>query len=219
MTKEEEMKHLKALNVAAVLAGALMAFIGASSASATVLCSTTADPCPVGQTVPASTGIDFSLSSGTSANLQATAEDGGGTLDTCKSSTVKGKLTNAGSSTANATGEITELTWGACTFATTTVLKGGFEVKKIAGTSNGTVIADGETRVTMNTVFFGHCTFALVSGQSVGDITEGKPAVFHANAVLHTVSGSQSVCLTTSVWSATYTMTEPTNTTISVSNG
>lgn len=211
------MRYLKMLKLAVIGVGALTAFIWASSASAAgVLCSTTADPCPAGQKVPVNTTIDFSLATGTSANLQ---ETGGETLDTCKGSTIKGKVTNAGSSTANATGEITEWTWGTCTFPTTTTLKGKLEIQKIAGTSNGTVIADEQTRVTINTIFFGSCTYAFESGKSIGDLTEGKPAVLHMNALMHTAAGSELACQTTAVFNATYTLTEPASTTISVSNG
>ncbi len=207
------MKHLKILALAAVATGALMAFIGAGSASASVLCSTTVTTCPGGQTWPNGTIIDFSLTTGTSANLQETAFEGGETLDTCKSSTAKGKLTNS----AAGTGQFTELTWGSCTFPTKTVLNGGFEVKKIAGTSNGTVVADGSTSVTINTILFGSCVYAAENGKSIGDITEGNPAVLHVNAVIHTTSGSSAVCQTTAVWTATYTLTEPTGTTLSIS--
>jgi hypothetical protein len=210
------MKHLRTLVFAVVATGALLAFVGASSASATVLCSTTVESCPAGQKWPAGTILDFSLATGTSANLQ---ETGGETLDTCKSSTVKGELTNAGSATANATGKITELTWGTCSFPTVTTLKGKLEIQRIVGTSNGTLIADEQTRVTSNTIFFGSCNYAFESGKSIGDITEGKPAVLHVNAVMHTTSGSELVCQTTAVMSATYTMTEPANTTVSIATG
>jgi len=211
------MKHLKTLALAAVVAGALMAFIGVGTASATKLCSTTIATCPSGQNVQSGVTLDFSLASGTSASLQETQppEGEGGVLDTCKSSTVKGHLTNVGSATETATGPIDELTWGTCTFPTTTTILGKLEVHNISGSSNGTLTADGETRVTINTIFFGTCVYTVPSGNSLGDLTEGKPAIFHANAVAHKVVGTP--CPTTAVWTATYTWTEPKETTISVS--
>ena len=208
------MKHLKTLALAAVAAGALMAFVGAGTASASKLCSVAESPCPAGQSWPAQE-LEFTLSSGTSALLKETNAPGGEgeTLDTCKSSTLGGSITNTGSSTATVTGTISTLTWGTCTFPTTTTLKGGLEVHNIAGTFNGTVTADGETRVTINTIFFGSCTYALQSGESIGDITEGNPAVLHANAVLR----SRSIqCPMTAVWTATYTLTKPSGTTLAV---
>ncbi len=44
------MKHVKLLGLIAVAAMALMALLGAGTASATVLCKTTTDPCPAGET-------------------------------------------------------------------------------------------------------------------------------------------------------------------------
>ncbi len=212
------MKYVKMFALAAVAAGALMAFIGAGTASATVLCSTTADPCPLAQkwgNIP----LDFSLAAGTSANLQETGppEGEGGVLDTCKESTVKGEITNTGSATETVTGSITSLTWGTCTWPTTTTLLGKLEVHKITGTSNGTVTADGETRVTIKNPFES-CTYTVPSGKSIGDLTEGKPAIFHANAVAKRVGPFSFFCPETAVWSATYTLTEPKETTLSVSN-
>jgi len=217
------MKYLKMFALAAVAAGALMAFIGAGTASATELCSTTTAAgvaCPAGQKWGAGTIIDFSLTSGTSAELKETSapEGEGKSLDTCTGSetTVKGELTNAGSATETATGKITELKWKTCTFPTSTTQLGRLEIHRIAGTSNGTVTSDEETKVTINTVFFGSCVYTVESGHSIGDITEGNPAVFHANAVAHQVSNNP-VCPTTSVWTATYTLTSPSGTTLSIS--
>lgn len=206
------MKYLKMLALAAVAAGALTAFIGAGTASASTFCSTTVESCPSAQKWPVNEILEFTLTSGTSAQLVNTA---GESLDTCKSSKVKGPVTNAGSSTETLTGSIEELTWGTCTFPTTTTLKGKLEVHKIAGTSNGTVTADGETRVTINTIFFGSCVYTVPTGESIGDITEGNPAIFHANAVAHQV-GENVACPATSKWTATYTLTTTPGTTLSV---
>jgi hypothetical protein len=208
------MKYLKKLGLAASVAVASTAFLGAGSASATVLCSTTlSTSCPAGQTWPANTALDFSIPAGSSANLVDTA---GEELDTCSASTVKGKLTNAGSSTETATGPVEELTWTSCTFPTKTLTLGKLEVHRITGTSNGTVTADGTFEVTINTVFFGSCIYGVTSGVSLGDITEGNPAIFHANAVAEKFSGSNLACPSTSKWTATYTVTSPAGTTLSV---
>jgi hypothetical protein len=218
------MKYAKMLALAAVAAGALMAFIGAGTASATVLCSTTVEPCPAGQKWAANTVIDFSIPSGSSASLVDTT---GEELDTCSTSTVEGKLTNAGSSTETATGELspkegslnnTGLTWGSCTFPTKTIsATGKLEIHKIAGTSNGTLTSDSTFEVTINTIFFGSCIYGVTAGTDLGDLTEGNPAVFHANAVAEKFSGSNLACPSTSRWTATYNLTSPA-TTLSVGN-
>ncbi len=220
------MKYAKMLALAAVAASALLAFIGAGSASAAVICSTTGiDPCPAGQKWEAGTVIDFSIPAGGSALL---TETGGKTIDTCKTSTVKGKITEPGGEGKTATGPVEELTWGTCTFPTKTLTMAALEVKKIAGTSNGTVLADeytpkGEKRfeVTINTVLFGSCIYTVEPGASLGDLTEGKtgtetPPVFHANAVAKKTPTSPIPCPETAKWTATYTMTSPENTTASV---
>jgi hypothetical protein len=211
------MKYAKMLALAAVAAGALMAFIGAGTASATVLCSTTIETCPKAQDVPSGTTLDFSLKE-TTANLTQT---NGESIDKCSVSTVKGKTSNTGSATETVSGPIEVLTWESCTFPTKTISLGKLEVHKIAGTSNGTVtqVKNGEknTEVTINTILFGSCIFSVESGTSIGDLKEGNPATFVANAVATKVTGG-AACPTTAKWSATYTMTEP-KTTISVSEG
>jgi hypothetical protein len=204
------MKYVKMFALAAVAAGALMAFIGASSASASVLCSTTADPCPSTQKWPSSV-LEFTLSTGTSANLKEPGA-GGETIDTCTGSSVKGTLTN-GSSTVTANGPISKenLKWNPCTFKTETIAGGTLEVHKIAGTSNGTVTGSGfEVTVLAFGIFT--CTYKTGAGKDLGTLTEGKPAVFHAE----TVFPASGIC-PESEWSATYTLTSPSNTTLSVS--
>jgi len=217
------MKYLKMLALAAVAAGALMAFIGAGSASASVVCSTSVDPCPTGQKWTAGTALEFSIPAGQSANLVETNNppaENGESINTCKESTVGGKITKVGSSTETVTGEITALTWKGCTFPTTTTVLGKLEIHKIVGGGgNGTLTADGETRVTINTVFFGSCVYTVESGKSIGDVTEGNPSVFHANAVAHKREGSNFACPTTAVWTATYEQTVPAGTTFYVTNG
>jgi hypothetical protein len=208
------MRYLKALGAAIVAAAALMAIAGAGSASATVLCSTTVDPCPAGQKWPANTTLDWSLVPGTTAVQTAT---GGETLDTCTGSTIKWIITNAGSATETVTGTDEETTFSGCSFTTTTNKLGKFEIHKIAGTSNGTVTVDEITETTINTVFFGSCVYGATKGTSLGDITEGKPAILHINAVTERLSGSNLACPETDKWTATYTLTSPKETTLSVS--
>jgi hypothetical protein len=205
------MKYLKMLALTAVAAGALMAFIGAGTASATVLCSTTVTPCPSAQIWPAGTVLDFSVPAGGSISLTDTT---GEPIDTCKESTVKGKITNAGSSTTTVTGSVETLDWGGCNLPTTTIKVGNLEVHQITGTSNGTVTADGLFEVTINTVFFGSCLYSATTGTDLGTITEGKPAVFHAEAIVKKTGAC--VGPETALWTGTYTLTEPSNTTLSV---
>jgi hypothetical protein len=210
------MKYVKMLALAAVAAGALMAFLGAGTASATVICSTTADPCPAGQAWPNTSPIDFSIPSGSSAILKDTS---GNELDKCSGSTVNGEITNTGSATETVTGTIKELTWTNCLFPTKTVSTDNkLKVHKIAGTSNGTVTSDTQIEVTINTILFGSCIYGVPSTTDVGTITEGSGtgATFHANAIASRF-GSNFACPSTSRWTGTYVLTSPSETTLSVS--
>jgi hypothetical protein len=210
------MKHLKSLMLAAVAAGALMAFTGAGLASATVLCSTTADPCPGGQAWPNGTVVDFNVPTNGSAHLTDT---NGNALVTCTSATIKGTITNTGSVTETVTGTISELFWGTCSAETKTVSSNNkMKVHKIAGTSNGTVTSDSQIEFEINlTPLFGHCTYGVLTTTEVGTITEGKGtgAVLHANAVLTRLKGP--FCPSTAYWTGTYVLTSPSSTTLSVS--
>jgi len=191
------MKYIKMLGIAAVAAMGLMAFAGSASATELYNGATT---------VKSGTVLDFTLKSGTSALL---TETGGSTLDTCTGSTVKGKVTNAGSSTTTVTGENTSITWTGCTFPTTTVTLGKLEAHHVTGTTNATLTADAEIGVTINTVFFGSCVYGVKNGTDLGLVTGGNPATFTANAVAVKLSGSAFACPETSKWQASYTSTEP----------
>jgi hypothetical protein len=212
--KEEVMRYLKMFGLAAVAAAALAAFIGAGSAAATVLCSTTVEPCPPGQTWSTNTVFDFSVPFG--AKLVLT-ETNGEEVEACETSTMKGKITNAGSTTGTVTGPVEETNFGSCTFPTGVLKRGNLEIHKISATSNGTVTVDGTFEWTINTIFFGSCIFGFTSGTSIGDVTEGNPAILHINAVVEKFSGSNLACPSTELMRGTYTLTSPASTTLSVS--
>jgi hypothetical protein len=203
------MKYVKILGLAAVAAAALMAFVGAGTASATVLCSTTTTPC--NSVVPNGTKIGFSLEPGAAAVL---TETGGEPLDTCEKSTVTGELTSSN------TGPISTLDWEGCTWTTTTIALGKLEITgPLTGTSNGTVKSDAEIKVTISIPFFGSCVYGVAAGVSLGTLTEGKPATFDPGAVASKLSGSSITCPATANWKAQnggYIATEPANTTIAV---
>jgi hypothetical protein len=204
------MKTVKMFALAAVAVAALMAFIGASAASASVICSTATEPCT--SPWPSPTTLDYSLATGTSAELinLETLE----TIDTCKKSTVKGTLTN-GSATATAKGPA-EVTWEECTWPTTTIKNGTLEVHAITGTKgNGTVTANG-FEVTINTGVFGSCVYGTGEGMDLGTVDEGNPSTFTAAAKVKFISGGF-LCPRNTEWKAKYTQTEPKNTTLYVS--
>jgi len=204
------MKHVKMLGLAVVAAAALMAFVGAGTASATGrLCSTETNPCTSPWATP--TTIDFSLKTGTAATLKDTS---GNTLDSCTGSTVKGTLTsNAAGSTP--TGTNSQLTWTGCTVTTDTILPGGLKIAS-AGSGAGTVIADAKIEVTVNV--FSSCNYGVESGTTLGTTNKGTGTgvVFKANAVAKKLNGGF-LCPETTKWVAEYVLTEPSNTLFYVS--
>jgi len=214
------MKHLKTLALAAVAACALMAFTGAGPASATVLCYTKLEVelCPPAERWPAGTILHFSLTSGVSSTWRETnePEGEGEVLETCNASTLQVKTENSGGAIETVKAPIIEWTLKTCAWPASITPKGSFEIHKIVGTANGTITANQEIRMTIDPHFFGSCVYALSGGESLGDITEGKPAIFHVNAVVHRVEGFSVFCPTTVVWTATYTLTSPEKTTLAV---
>jgi hypothetical protein len=206
------MKHLKFLGLLAVAAIGLIALPTSAAAAGSVFCTTQESPCPEGNVWATGTALDFSLKSGTSSALVNTEAE---TIDTCKGSTAKGKLEKA----EPVTGPLESLSWSSCTFPTTTLTTGKLEVQNIAGTHNGTVKADGTTEVTINTVFYGSCIYGPTAGVDLGELKEGKPATFVANAIFEKLTGSNVVCPKTAKWTAEYTLTEPAEKTLSVETG
>jgi hypothetical protein len=185
---------------------------GTAPPTGSVFCTVQESPCPEANLWAAGTTLDFSLKSGTKAKLVSTE---GETLDECSGSTVKGKLEKA----EFVTGPIESLTWSGCTFATTTSTLGKLEVENIAGTHNGTVKSDAEISVTINALFFGSCIYGIKAGADLGELKEGKPATFVANAVVEKLAGSAGTCPATAKWTAEYTLTEPGEKTLSVEKG
>jgi hypothetical protein len=206
------MKHLKTLGLAVIAAAALMAIAGTGTASATVLCSTTASPCPEAQKYPVGTRIGFSLASGTSLRWV----NGGTTLETCKEAVLKSDITNAGSATSTVKSENKTLSFNQCNFANGFTKLGALEIHNISGTSNGTVTATGEIGWTFVNPLFGSCVYGWTTSGVIGTITEGKPATLDLNTGIVRLSGSNVACPENGTLEGSLTQTEPASTTLSV---
>jgi hypothetical protein len=195
------MKYLKMLGLAAIAAMGLMAFLGAGSASATVLCTTTDTPdCSVGWDYPANTTIDASL------NGTATLEAGSTKLDTCTGGTVHGFTSNTGSTTTTVSGSIDELTWTGCTNTTDTLTNGSLEIHWISGTHDGTVTGKG-SEVTVNTLGV-TCTYGTGSGTDLGTLESGTEPKLKISTTVPKIAGSF-ICPSNASWTAEYIITEP----------
>ena len=199
------MKHLKILGLAAVAGMALVAFLGAGSASATVLCKTAVtEGCHAGGwAYPAGTEIDMSLEGTTS-----TSTTGGTLLDTCTEGTLRGETTNTGSSSETVDWNLSEMWSKNCTKTTDSIVNGALEVHWISGTDNGTLTVNG-TQVTKNLGILGSCTYGPgAGGTELGTLIGGSPATVRVEAVLPKLAGG-ATCPPDVVWTGAYAVTSP----------
>lgn len=202
------MKYVKMIGLAAVAAMALMAFAGAGTASASVLCKNGTNPC----TEPYANGTTISASlEGETAVLRNTESS---IVNTCTGSSVTGALEN-GSGTATAKGKVETkgLTFSNCIDTPTeTVTPGEIEIHATDDKGNGTVTAKG---VTVTMPLFGVvCGFTAGGGVDLGTYTESTKTI-HITAVVnkdpnHSPGGF--LCPSTAVWEANYVITQPAGT-------
>lgn len=204
------MKYIKALGLALMAAMAVMAFFGASSASATVLCKVTPTgsppKCPESQTYGPHTTIE-----GTAVNARLTPN--GLFPDViCSHSVTTATTTNTGGPEETVTGHITNLEFNGCK----TSLGGGCtvevnnlpyhaEVHWVSGHNGSLTVTEGEgggnpgATVTCAGVLecaFDNTTFNL-------PITGGNPATVTANGVKLNIAGG-ALCPTEAEWDASY---------------
>jgi hypothetical protein len=201
------MKYVKMLGLAAVAAAALLAFVGAGSASATQLTCTESEGvkvfCPVG------------------AEIHSEAE---GTIElhppigsiNCKKATGFGSLTDAGSSTTTPSGTPALTTISECNATVTVLQKGSLEVHtKNAGADNDGLFTSKGTRVTI--VYLGfHCIFETnpATGTSVGTLTgssttKGTPTLDLAATVPRVGGSSGAFCGSTAQMTGAISVTKP----------
>jgi hypothetical protein len=200
------MRYLKIMGLAAIAATALMAFLGAGTASATVLCKTqmTEGCAASGWAYPVGTkGVASMVGSGIMETLS------GETVITCGGSKAEETLQNEGGAAATVTGESNGkgITWSECT-TTVDVLSGGSgELHWIPGTDNGTVTAKGFEVTT--SIFGTSCVYGLGSTmKDWGEVVGGAPGFMQINAVVPKISGSF-LCPNETRLTAKYINTEP----------
>lgn len=191
------MKYAKMFGLAVVAAMALMAFVGAGTASAT-LCKVNETPCASGNQYPTHTTVKaHSNSAVLSGSLEVT----------CESDVT---LLHEGISGGELFGKVTSLTWsncqGACSSATTNTPLPTFKDKAL-GKGNGALFIS-KTSVTLKGCFF---FFTCIASAEKAELsltggTIGGTANANANNVPTTVEGSG--CGTEGTWNAKYTVTE-----------
>lgn len=214
------MKYLKIFGLAAIAAMALMAFVGAGSASATVLCeiTPTEEGLPNEGECPEEFAVDEIEASLTgTAILETTSGSPPTVLDTCTVGRVKSHTTTKGSTTETATGPIDELFWGevtkGCTKTTDTLANesepkfGELEIHSIGDTHNGTVTAKN-AKVTVNTIF-GSCVYGTGAELDLGILKGGSPATLEINTTVKKQPGGNAACPAETRWTANYAVTGP----------
>jgi hypothetical protein len=200
------MKFIKMLGLVAAAAMAAMALVGASSASATVLCKVapTENKCPAGSTYGAGTVIK-----GTTEVATLTSPAGN---VTCHSET-EAKTANAGGAAETVKGEITALSFNNCVLdplktectVETNNLPYNAEVHWTSGTNNGTLTVEkhaggGNPGATVTCAGVIECTFSNTLFNL--PVTGGNPATVTANEV--TLLREGGLCPSTAKWDATY---------------
>jgi len=209
------MKHVRIVGLAVVAAAALMALVGASTASATVLCKTipagspTGTTCPAGWALQAGDKIHATLTTGTDGTL--TTNETFKPNITCKKTTIEVEITAEGSATATARGNVTALTIEECgENEVKTLTKGSVEIHWIEGTHNGTLTGTGTEITTVTPSIFGniHCIYTT-NATDLGTLTGGTTASMRAESVPIPKLATSSLCPTAPTWDATYTITTP----------
>jgi len=204
-------KYVKLLGLAVVAAAALMAFAGAGTASATVLCKTNVIPCgESGWTYGIGTEIHATQEKGETGILEDTE---GHVLVTCSESTVLATTLNHGSASETVRAAVTKLTFGGCTGTVDVLTLGELEIHHIEGSGTDGTITAKNTKVTVkiteNTL---SCVYGAGTGIDIGTLTHStgptEPATIDINAVVPKVEGSF-VCPPTTRWTAKYLVTSP----------
>ena len=193
------MKLVKMFGLAVIAAAALMAFVGAGTASATTLTCNGAT-CPAGTLITAE------------AESKVVLHPPFGSIE-CSKSHVEGKTNNAGSAAETVNGSISTLSFSECNATVTVLTKGALEIHAISGTSDGTVTSNG-TEVTVEYLGF-HCIFKT-SNTDIGRLTgsnttKTEHATFDISATIPRTGGrSGAFCGSTAQWTGAYKITTPT---------
>lgn len=212
------MKYLKMLGLTVVAAAAVMAFAGAGTASATVLCKTNTAPC----SEMYSTGQEMAAE-GETGNLILKA---GFAVVECKHGTVKGTQSNTGSASETVnyglseTGVVVEtqnqkegLTFSECTGAVTVEKAGKLILHWISGTTNATVTSEGaKVKVVQAgvTCIYGTSEAGVTDvGTLTGSNVTGGTPTMDVSAELKKEAGSSFLCASPAHWEGSYKVTTP----------
>lgn len=200
------MKHLKMLGLAAVAAVALMASVGAGSASAAVLCKTKTDPC--NSLLKNGEALSSQMVAKTKALINITWD-----VVECKKSAIGGKLTKEGGKGAVPEVNVETLSFTECNCEVLVLKKGTFYVSHIVPSDNGTPFGTGQELITQCNTIFGEvkCTW-LTNNTSMGELKGGNPAILSAvneDLLLNKNAANTKNCEEEAFWTGEYEFTKP----------
>ncbi|HEX5526911.1 MAG TPA: hypothetical protein VFX44_06900 [Solirubrobacterales bacterium] len=201
------MKYLKILGLAAIAAGALMAFVGAGTASATQLtcknASGTIEVCPKGTPIHLASEGHAIFDNEALGNIEC-------------NSTIEGSLTEPGTSTTTASAPIKAggLTFTNCTSAIFQVLRAGtleIHTQGSSANNNGTLTWTGAEWTVEKFGF--HCIFSTSNtdlGTVTGSSTTGATATLDISARIPRTGGRSGIfCGESSPWTGSYKIDNP----------
>jgi hypothetical protein len=205
------MRYVKIIGLTVAAAMVLAMFVGASAASATVLCkeSITSGCAAAGQAYPAGTVLQRSLEG------SSVLSSNGNTLNTCTGGQFKSEITNAGGASSTVSGPNTTINFENCAAVVHTESVGSLEIHHIAGTDNGTVTESGT--VTGNTIFGTNCLYESGTGKDLGQLQGGASPTLSINITVNEAEPKKFICPDTRQWAATFRVTAPTPLYISAS--
>jgi|SRR5690349_20600724 len=198
------MKYSKMIGLAAIAVVAAMAFIGASSASATVLCKTNTLPCS--SRYPSGTALKAELTGTNEAVLTS-----GFAVVKCKTSVMEGKTDTEGGETLLVHGFIEKVSWTncSCNLGGTVTAKAESlpwlaELHWNEKTMNGTLLVfkPRGSFVCAGT----ECSYTTETASAT--VLGGEPAVIDAEVKLK-LAGGGFLCSGEATWKGTYTVSAP----------
>jgi hypothetical protein len=197
------MKYMKALGMCLMAATVAMAVIGAGTASATRLCAVNSSPCPSSSIYGKGTAIKTQLAPGATSVMSS-----GFVTVTCTSSTMSGKTTSEGGSSA-VTGEISSVTWKNCTSGlgscTASALKTPWPAEVSGSGGNGTMtVTHPGGKFTC-----GGTTCEYEGSKASVSVSGGNPAKARASNVSFSKIGGSFLCSSSASWTAEYEVTAP----------
>lgn len=205
------MKHLKMLVLAGMAGILVLALGGAGSASASVLCKTTANPCPAESKLLSGTKVEAALPAGVESIFESTDKE---IIDIwCQESALSFTTLNNGSATEAVKAAVGKWSWGGCTTTKklVTLKTGELEIDYREGTGTGTITGKG-MEFTAESVFGNDCVYGTKGGVLVLGVTREPEGLvttsqIEISAVFPKVSGI--VCPEDARILARYTISTP----------